>query len=376
MMMQVRFSMLRVVLVGALLAALVAAAPAGAPAAPVARTAQGADPNAPNPLLSIQRWFVDTDWHPAWRTYRRWRHRRPNDAREILKIAREPQARWFGKWDRNPYRKITQYLEKTQELQPGSVPLVTIFRHPHPTSADPNRFGKNRHAGHKYSFGPRAYRSYDKWIRWFARGIGRRRVVIAFEPDAFGSFVYLTKADRGRRFRSFRRAIDVLSKLPNATVYIEGGASDWRHASETARLLNYVGISKVRGFMLNVTHFDTTNRSIAHGMKISRRTGGKPFVVSTHANGRGAKHYRVRFGGRRIRVTVWCNPSNSALGIPPTANTGRPKVDGYLWIGRAGYSAGRCGGGTTAGTWWANRGLLMAKRARWASGALAYPFKG
>jgi endoglucanase len=354
-----------------LLVSLAAAAPAGAQSA-----AQGADPAAPNPLAGIQRWFVDTDWHPAWRTYRRWRRSRPGDAQQVLKIARQPQARWFGKWDTNPYRKAKDYMRKVDELQPGSVPIVTIFRHPHPKSADPNLYGKNRHAGRGYSFGPGAYRSYDKWIRWFARGIGSHRVVIAFEPDSFGSFVYLSRADRKRRFRAFRRAIDVLSQLPNATVYIEGGASDWRAASETARLLRYVGISKVRGFVLNVTHFDTTNRSIAHGMKISRLTGGKPFVISTHSNGRGAKHYRIRYHGRRIRVNVWCNPSNSALGTPPTVSTGNPKVDGFLWIGRAGYSAGRCGGGTAAGTWWPKRALTLARRAPWTQGQLSLNFRG
>jgi endoglucanase len=359
-----------------LAAALTAAlALAALPQAATAADPRGASPSAPNPLVSVRSWFVDSDWHPAWRTYRDWRYGRPADATQLLKIARQPQFRWFGQWDADPASKVRQYLDKVNRLQPGSVPSLTIFRHPHPRSTDPNVYGKS-HALRRYSFGPAAYQSYDRWIAGFARGVGSRRVVIAFEPDAFGSHVYLTRADERRRFAAFARAIDVLSRLPNATVYIEAGASDWRKASETARLLRRVGIAKVRGFMLNVTHFDWTSANIAHGLKISRLTGGKPFVVSTHANGRGPHHYRKRYRGRRIRVNVWCNPQNSALGTPPTTRTAHPKVDAYLWIGRAGYSAGRCNGGTPAGTWWPGRALTLARRASWSVGPLSLPFKG
>jgi endoglucanase len=345
-------------LIISLVAVLMLAAPAQA------ADLRGADPASPNPLVGM-RWFVDYDWHPSWGTYRYWKSRRPGDAAQIRKIAAQPNFRWFGKWDTNPYRKITQYLQKVERLSPGTVPTLTIFRHPHPKSADPNVYGKNIHEGRGYSFGAAAYEAYDRWIDWFARGIGSRRVVIAFEPDALGSLRYLSRTDQKRRLNHMRRAVDVLSKLPNATIYLEGGASDWRAASETARRLRYIGVHKVRGFMLNVTHFDWTHRNIAHGLAISRATGNKPFVISTHGNGRGPLHYRKRYGGRRIRVNVWCNPRNSALGSPPTTNTANPKVDAYLWIGRAGYSGGRCGGGTPAGTWWANRALMMAKRASW-----------
>jgi endoglucanase len=356
-------------------AALAAAATAAFPAAAAAADPRGAAPGSPNPLASVPAWFVDSDWHPAWGTYRSWRRTRPADAGQILKIARQPQFRWFGKWETDIERKVRLYLEKVDRLQPGSVPSITIFRHPHPRSTDPNVYGKS-HKLRRYSFGAAAYSSYDRWIDAFARGVGGRRVVIAFEPDALGSHIYLTKRDQGRRFRSFRRAIDVLSRLPNATIYLEAGASDWRPAGETARFLRYIGIHKVRGFMLNATHFDWTSSNVAHGLKISQLTGGKPFVISTHANGRGPHHYRKRYRGRRIRVNVWCNPRNSALGSPPTTKTDHPKVDAYLWIGRAGYSAGRCNGGTPAGTWWAERALTLARRTPWTQGPLSLPFGG
>ena len=58
-------------------------------------------------------------------------------------------------------------------------------------------------------------------------------------------------------------------------------------------MLRHIGVAKVRGFMLNVTHHDWTSSNIAYGRKVSRRIGGKPFVVSTSYNGRGPVHYKL-----------------------------------------------------------------------------------
>ena len=89
-----------------------------------------------------------------------------------------------------------------------------------------------------------------------------------------------------------RYGVDVLSQLPNATIYLEAGASDWEAAARTAKQLRYIGISKVRGFMLNVTHHDWTRANIQHGLEISRMVGGKHFIINTSYNGRGPIHYK------------------------------------------------------------------------------------
>ena len=165
--------------------------------------------------------------------------------------------------------------------------------------------------------------------------IGDDRVVIAFEPDSLGTIDCLAPSRRDDRYRVLAHGVDVLSKLPNATIYIEAGASDWESAERTAKQLRQVGIAKVRGFMLNVTHYDWTGANIQHGLDISRRTGGKHFIINTAENGRGPIHYYLS-NGRRI--TVWCNPSRRGLGIPPTTNTSNPMVDAYLWFNRPGYA--------------------------------------
>ena len=109
--------------------------------------------------------------------------------------------------------------------------------------------------------------------------------------------------------------------------------------------------------MLNATHHDWTRANILHGLDISRRMGGKPFVINTAENGRGPVHYRHAKGRR---ITVWCNPGSPRLGPPPTTNTSHPMVDAYLWINRPGYAQG-CQGRPVA--WFAPRALSYARYA-------------
>ena len=113
--------------------------------------------------------------------------------------------------------------------------------------------------------------------------------------------------------------VDVLSKLPNATIYIEAGASDWEAAERTAKQLRAVGIAKVRGFMLNVTHYDWTAPTSSTGSR-SPACGGEHFVINTAENGRGPVHYKKWIDRSRHiwrRITVWCNPGLRGLGPPP-----------------------------------------------------------
>ncbi len=86
----------------------------------------------------------------------------------------------------------------------------------------------------------------------------------------------LARSRRKARLDLLRYGIDVLSQLPNATIYLEGAASDWTSRARVAEsMLRYIGVAKVRGFMLNVTHYDWTSKNIAYGRKISRLVGGK-----------------------------------------------------------------------------------------------------
>src|SRR5215210_2645118 len=280
-------------------------------------TAQGANP------LAGARLFVDHDspsWH-QWRTYRRAgaRHR----AALVWKIAREPKALWLGRFTRPHFKHKVRRLIRAARRQ-GAVPVFTVMR------------AESRGCGPGYTGGGPAEDARTRaWYRGLARAIGHARVVIAFEPDSLGTIDCHARSRRDDRIRLLRYGVDVLSGLPATTIYLEAGASDWEPARRTARQLRAIGIAKVRGFMLNATHFDWTSANIEHGLEISRLTGGKHFVINTAENGRGPIHYRLS-NGRRI--TVWCNPPLRGLGPPPTTDTANPMVDAYLWINRPGYA--------------------------------------
>ena len=71
-----------------------------------------------------------------------------------------------------------------------------------------------------------------------------------------------------------RYGVDVLSKLPERHDLPGGhGLGLEEPRAFTARMLRYIGISKVRGFMLNVTHHDWTSNNIAYGRKVSAPRG-------------------------------------------------------------------------------------------------------
>jgi endoglucanase len=206
--------------------------------------------------------------------------------------------------------------------------------------------------------GPAEDRRTRAWYRTFARAVGGARVVIGFEPDSLGTLDCLSRSRRRARLELLRYGVDVLSRLPAATIYLEAGASDWEPARRTAKQLRFIGIGKVRGFMLNVTHHDWTWANIRHGLAISRRVGGKHFIVNTSFNGRGPIHIRR---GRR-RINIWCNPPGRGLGPEPTTITGHRLVDAYMWLNRPGYSAGACNGGPMpVGSWWPERALMYAR---------------
>jgi endoglucanase len=332
-----------------LVALVVGSAPAGAQTP----DPRGVSPAAPNPLLG-QSFFVDLDRQPSARSYRTLRRKgRKAAAAQMWKIASQPKFQWFGRWN-DSSGAIRAFIERAQHQQPGSIPLVTVLRHQ----------GKSCHTDYDGG-GAKEDARTRRWYRGFARGVGARRVVIAFEPDSLGTIDCLSRRSRFARVRLLRYGVDVLSKLPNATVYLEGGASDWEPAKRTAWQLRSIGIAKVRGFMLNATHYDWTADNVEHGLEISRLTGGKHFIVNTAENGRGPVHYRRWIDRSRHlwrTINIWCHPLRRGLGKSPTTATSNPKVDAYMWINRPGFSGGSCNGGPLPiGSWWPERALMFAK---------------
>jgi endoglucanase len=336
-----------------------AACVANNPAQPISQPGvdpRGLDPASPNPLSGLT-YFVDR-MESAYTQWADWKRAGQTDrANTIWRLAREPRFRWFGKFT-HPHlqKKVRGFLDRVQCDQPGTVPLMVVMRH------QGKACGGNYGAG-----GEPEDRATMRWYDEFAEAVGDDRVVIGFEPDSLGTLECLAPDRRGDRLDVLRYGVERLSRLPNATIYLEAGAADWEPAARTAKQLRYIGIDKVRGFMLNVTHHEWTRANVLHGLDISRRVGGKPFIINTSYNGRGPLHYRKWINKAQHKwrtINVWCHPGLRGLGPAPTTATSHPKVDAYMYINRPGYSAGSCNGGPLpVGTWWPDRALMYAQYA-------------
>ena len=297
-----------------------------------------------NPLAGL-RFYVDPD-SPSmhqWRAYNRRGQKRK--AAMIWRIAREPKNIWVGRFTSPNFRVKVQRIFDAAHAQ-GAVPLLTVLR------AQSTRCSATYDGG-----GAGEDARTREWYRDLASAIGSQRAVIAFEPDSLGTIDCHARSRRAARYRLLRYGVEQLTALPNVTLYIEAGASDWEGASRMAPKLRRVGVAKAQGFMLNATHYDWTRANIKYGLELSRRLGGKHFVINTAENGRGPVHKRLP-NGRRL--TIWCNPPGRGLGPAPTTETSHPLVDAYLWINRPGY-AQSCQGREIA--WYPRRALTYARNA-------------
>jgi endoglucanase len=305
-------------------------------------------PPAANPLTGA-RFYVDRTWGLAWRLAQDWRYSRPRSAGLLNGIASQPETHRFGGWDGpHPGIVVQKFLERSYQEQPGRVPMIATYR----VVGD---------GCGNYSDSPAQEQSYRGWITSFAHGISTYRAVVFLEMDSLITAGCLSPRGLRTRMRELRYAINVLSQQPRVVVYLDAGAADASPAGYMAHLLRLAGVSKIQGFFLNSTHFDWTSREIRYGQAISRMIGGKHFVVSTAANGRGplVPANIVRDGNE-----VLCNPSGRGLGPLPTWHTGYDKVDAFAWIGNPGRSGGACvPGAPSTGVFWPEYALGLIRNA-------------
>lgn len=291
-----------------------------------------------NPLPGA-RFFVDREWGLAARFV----HRYPS----LRTIAAQPETKRFGGWDSNGGLAVNRFLTRAAAADPSAVPLIAAYRLKHVRCG--NHSDSRREQG-----------AYKRWIAGFARGIGNYRAVLFLEQDALITAGCLSRTGLRVRLAELRYAVDKLSRLPHLVTYLDAGASDAVPPGRTAHLLRLADVRKIQGFFTNSTHFAWTRKEISYGNRISRATGGKHFVVSTAANGRGplVPHNRVKYGN-----SVLCNPSGRGLGPKPTTSTGFPRVDAFVWIGNPGRSGGPCHGSPSTGVFWPEYAMGLVQRA-------------
>jgi hypothetical protein len=106
---------------------------------------------------------------------------------------------------------------------------------------------------------PAQVRAYDpvfhRRVDEMAAATGKRPAVYLLELDAIGSSSCVTKMGSMPEWEAdLRYEMNAMQALPHTVVYVEGGYSDSNSTGYTARILNAIGVSKIRGFFTNDTH--------------------------------------------------------------------------------------------------------------------------
>ncbi len=316
------------------------ATPTPAPAPAPTPTATPTPAPAPdgNPFLGT-RGYVDPN-SPAQLDADRRRAWDPAGAAALDKVASGPQAEWFGDWV--PTSSLAHVVADrvSSQTAAGALPVLVAYAIPH------------RDCGSYSAGGLSGSTEYAAWIRQLAAGIGSRKAVVVLEPDGLALADCLTEASRKERYAMLASAVDVLEALPSTTVYLDAGGAGWHSAEEMATRLAAAGVSRARGFSVNVSNFADDATNLRYGNELSARLGGKYFIADTSRNGLGSG-------------STWCNPTGRALGRRFTTATGSPFADAFTWIKHPGESDGTCGGGPAAGQWWSEYAIGLGERTTW-----------
>ena len=275
---------------------------------------------------------------------------------ELSKIASQPEAQRFSIYSEGGgpgaiFGQAEKIFCDNMTADPGSIPIIdTYFLHP--------ALGGCPTAQQILAYGPTFRRRVDE----MAAATGRRPAVYLLELDAIGSSSCIEKIGAMPEWEAdLRYEMTAMEALPHTVVYIEGGYSDSNSVGYTARILNAIGVNKIRGFFTNDTHENWTVDEVRWAQKISKLTHGAHVIVDTADNGNGPKvnRDRVKYGNDDL-----CNPPDRSLGPMDTTVTGSADVDAFLWTHPPGNSSGSCAGGPASGTFWTAYAVGLADRAK------------
>ncbi|MFR9779118.1 glycoside hydrolase family 6 protein [Micromonospora sp. MS34] len=336
-------------------------------------------------------------------------------AAELGAMIRTPQAVWVTGGSGHA---LTQSVKAEVKRAAGrkTVPVLVAYNIPF------------RDCSQYSAGGADSVADYEAWIDAFAAGIGDHEVAVMLEPDGLGIIPWYTtingdqewcrpaEADPATaaadRFAMLNHAVDVLTALPRASVYLDGTHSAWLGVGDIADRLVRAGVGKADGFFLNVSNYETIERQLKFGNWISKclhygaagpdwarghfdwcasqyypadptdfstwgrtdawyaeNVGDVPadrlahFVIDTSRNGRGP--WTPPAGVSWPDPQTWCNPPDRGLGLRPTTATGDPLADAFLWVKTPGQSDGQCDRGTGTGHDPARGGIVDPAAGAW-----------
>ena len=244
------------------------------------------------------------------------------------KIFEHPVSFWYGERNGKCIGKLDKSLTRLFKRTTPQMPVLVVYNMP------------NRDMGHYSKGGAKTRESYLLFLLEFARGVGKNKPIVIFEPDSLPHTTLMDTKDAEWRINLMKEGLELFTDKCNALVYVDIGHSNWLSPKEANELLNKVSNDKVRGFAVNVSNYRTTQESMEWSKKLCEHRPNDYFVIDTSRNGNGP------------HGNEWCNPPGRSLGTPPTCDTGDEKCDAFLWIKIPGESDGKANKGPKAGKFW------------------------
>jgi endoglucanase len=361
--------------------ALTPAAAAPAPTAAPTTTTRTLAPNT--------SFYVDLQSKAAAQAITDVRAGQTADAVRMAELASWPVATWFTGGTTPAQTRTAVATLAARAAGRRQVPVITAYNVP---GRDCSQFS----AG-----GAATTAEYQAWADGLAAGLGRSKAVVILEPDGLALSPDQcggTPQQQADRVAQINYAVDRLEQQPDASVYIDAGHSAWHAVGDMAQRLRDGGIARAQGFFLNVSNYRTDAELTRYGTMIAgclwylANVAGAVgddcanqfwppadadawyaahvpagavlthFVIDSSRNGQGPW---TPPAGVYSDPQDWCNPPARGIGRPPTADTGTPLVDAYLWVKVPGESDGSCTRGTAgpvdpewgvvdpaAGVWW------------------------
>lgn len=283
--------------------------------------------------LATYTLYVDPDSHAADQALE-WASSDPSGAALMTTMAEKPLGLWIGDWTSD----VTATVDDA--VTAGGTELRTLVLYNIP----------DRDCGAYSSGGAADAAEYATFISEVAAGLDGRLAILILEPDALPLTSCLDAAGIAEREGMLADAVDTLTAA-GGRVYIDAGDSNWIGATTMAASLTAAGVANAAGFSLNVSHTEYTINEVGYAEELRA-------ILGTDA------HYVIDTGRNALGPTTdseWCNPRERGLGRAPTTRTRRKGLDAMLWVKPPGESDGDCGGGPSAGAWWAEYALELAE---------------
>jgi endoglucanase len=314
------------------------------------------------------------------------------DAALIAEMEAIPRAVWFTSGTPAQVQQQVR-LTMTEAAIERAVPVLVAYDIPGRDCAQYSAGGALDEA------------AYQAWISGFAQGIGNRKAIVILEPDALGNLPSACGLSTSvypftdtERIAELQYAVTALEHDPDVSVYLDGTHSAWQSVGTMTQRLLEAGVQGAQGFFLDVSNYQPTPELTDYGTWISdciamvtdpasafynnpsacasqyypatqsdfstwglttawyaqnmgNAVAATHFVIDTSRNGDGPDNMQQYASApynqpsgviSTLASGNWCNPPGSGLGPRPTADTGVPLLDAYLWVKTPGQSDGQC----------------------------------